>query len=132
MKTRHGGLLALGLGLAALPAMAQDCTVYQHRDYGGAHWTIRSGERLAGLRDPGINQTCSHANCQVFWRADWNDQISSFRVRRGCTVTLWEHIDGGRVPPRGFGAHFRTDRSYRYVGSRWNDKASLVECSCRS
>lgn len=125
-------LVAASIGLAVLPSDAQDCTVYQHRDYGGAYWGINAGEHLAGLRDPGINQTCSHTNCQIYWRADWNDQISSFRVRKDCTITLWEHIDGSRIPPRGFGAHFRTYKSYRYVGSGWNDEASLVECSCRN
>lgn len=132
MKGYFTLVLAAGLGLAALPSAAQDCTVYQHRDYQGAHWGLGAGERLAGLRDPGINQTCSHSNCQIYWRADWNDQISSFRVRSGCTVTLSEHIDGSRIPPRGYGAHFRSNKSYRYVGSRWNDKASLVECACRN
>lgn len=125
-------ILATGLGLAALPSAAQDCTVYQHRDYEGAHWGIDAGERLAGLDDPGINQSCSHSNCTIYWKAGWNDQVSSFRVRKGCTITLSEHIDGGRIPPRGYGAHFRSSKSYRYVGDRWNDQASLVECSCRN
>jgi hypothetical protein len=117
--------------LAALPAIAQDCTVYQHRDYAGSHWGINAGERLAGIRSPGLNQTCADANCHIYWQPDWNDQISSFQVRSGCTITLWEHIDGRSLPPRGGGAHFRSNRNYSYVGSSWNDKASLVECACR-
>jgi hypothetical protein len=115
---------------SSLGASAQDCRVFQHRDYGGASWGLLSGERLAGINSD-INQTCSHVNCTIFWRPDWNDQISSFRVRSGCTITLWQHIDGSRLPPRGYGAHFRSSRSYRYVGSRWNDQTSLVECRCR-
>lgn len=107
---------------------AQDCRVYQHRDFGGASWGLSSGEILAGLPDQGINQTCSHVSCTIYWRPDWNDQISSFRVARGHTITLWQHIDGSRIPPRGYGAHFRTYKSYKYVGSGWNDQTSLVEC----
>jgi hypothetical protein len=114
----------------SLGASAQDCRVFQHRDYGGASWGLLSGERLAGISS-NIGQTCSHVNCTIFWRPDWNDHISSFRVRSGCTITLWQHIDGSRIPPRGYGAYFRSNRSYRYVGSRWNDQASLVECRCR-
>lgn len=123
-------LVSLLFGCISLPAYAQDCKVFQHRDYGGAHWGINAGELLAGLRDPGINQTCSHTNCHIYWRSDWNDQISSFRVRRGCTIVLWQHIDGSAIPPTGFGARFRSNRSYRYVGSRWNDQTSLVQCHC--
>ncbi|QWF16932.1 hypothetical protein [Lysobacter capsici] len=125
-------IIATGLGLAALPSAAQDCTVFEHRDYGGARRSIAAGEVLAGLEDPGVNQTCSHSNCAIDWQPNWNDDISSFRVRKGCTITLSEHIDGSRIPPRGYGAHFRSSKSYRYVGSAWNDKASLVECSCRN
>lgn len=124
-------IIATGLSLAALPLAAQDCTVYEHRDYGGAKRGIDAGEVLAGLEDPGIGQSCSHSNCTIYWRPNWNDEISSFRVRKGCTITLSEHIDGGRIPPRGYGGHFRSSKSYRYVGDRWNDEASLVECSCR-
>jgi hypothetical protein len=121
----------LALSASASSAMAQDCRVFQHRDYGGASWGLRAGEILAALRDPGINQTCSHANCTIYWRPDWNDHVSSFRVKKGCTITLWQHVDGSRIPPRGYGAYFRSNRSYRYVGSRWNDQASLVQCRCR-
>jgi len=123
-------LFALMMCVWSFEAAAQDCRVYQHRDYGGASWGLLSGELLAGINS-NIGQSCSHVNCTIYWRPDWNDHISSFRVRRGCTITLWQHIDGSRVPPRGYGAHFRSNRSYRYVGSRWNDQTSLVECRCR-
>jgi hypothetical protein len=29
------------------------------------------------------------------------------------------------------GAHFRSSRSYSYVGSDWNDEASSAHCICR-
>ena len=72
--TLRGSVFAASIGLASLSLAARDCTVYHHRDYGGARWGINAGERFAGLQDPGINQTCSHANCQIYWQADWNDQ----------------------------------------------------------
>jgi hypothetical protein len=53
----------------------------------------------------------------------WNDQVSSFRVSRGCTLTLWEDVGQG-------GHHFRSNRSYTYLGSNWNDKASEAYCEC--
>jgi syncollin len=116
--------------LPCAAAFAADCTVYQHRDFKGSKWRLLAGETLAGVKDPGINQTCSHANCTIHWQPSWNDQISSFEVAPGCRITLWQHIDHSRIPPRGHGASFRANKSYSYVGDSWNDQASLVECSC--
>jgi hypothetical protein len=62
----------------------------------------------------------------MLYNTTWNDQVSSFRVGNGCTITLWQHVQGCR----GGGAHFRANRSYSYVGSAWNDQTSFVECNC--
>ena len=121
------------LAVALLPALAvaaaANCTVYQHRDYGGAHWYIRDGAYLAGV---GAIPNLGCYGCpEVHYRPDWNDQISSFKVGPGCTIMLWQHVDGSRSPPRGHGATFRSSRSVSFVGGRWNDQASLVHCRCR-
>ena len=99
------------------------CTVYQHRDYKGSHFALGSREALqmAGER-------CgTTGDWRIHYHPSWNDQISSFRVTNGCTITLWEHASGC-----GGGGHtFRSNRSYTYIGDAWNDKTSYVECSCR-
>jgi hypothetical protein len=110
--------------LTLLPAGAQaqsGCIVYQHRDFGGAHWQMQPNSFMQMGGEPiGISRT------KGYYRPDWNDQISSFKVFGGCTITLWEHV--GRTG--GAGHHFRSNRSYSYVGGAWNDKTSWVDCNC--
>lgn len=130
MKSRMLIVALIAASFASIPARADsaDCTVFQHRDYRGSYWHLSRGDILAGVNDPdpgvGVNVT-------IYWRPDWNDQISSFRVAPGCTITLWEHINQTGKPPRGYGAQFRTYKSYKYIGGSWNDKASMVTCGCR-
>lgn len=103
------------------------CTVYQHRDHQGAAFNLGPGDRLqmAGER---CGHTVSHGRAPtIHYHPSWNDQISSFKVRSGCTIRLHEHAHGCG----GSGATFVSDKSYTYVGSGWNDKASHVECWCR-
>ncbi len=126
--------LVAAVALAALftipspQASAAGCTVYQHRDYKGSAFHLDPGDRLqvAGER---CASTQSHGTPKGRYRyhPSWNDQISSFKVTRGCTITLWEHASGCR----GGGHHFRTFKSYTYIGGAWNDKTSFVECDCR-
>jgi syncollin len=116
---------ALGLAMAALllqvPANAQTgCILYQHSDYGGAHWSMAQNS-FVQMGGEGV----SHNNLTSYYRPDWNDQVSSFKVMPGCQLTLWEHASTW-----GYGARFRSTRSYKYVGSRWNDKASWALCRC--
>lgn len=129
----HKALLAAAVSLAALivvpsEAVAAGCTVYQHRDYKGSAFHLDPGDRLqvAGER---CASTQSHGTPKGRYRyhPSWNDQISSFKVTNGCTITLWQHAKGCR----GGGAHFRANTSYKYVGGAWNDQTSFVECDCR-
>lgn len=113
-------------GIASAPSIASaDCTLYQHRDYGGSHWTLSDYERM--IMDEGESVGCDtggHGNCEsVIYDPSWDDQVSSFRVTGGCTLTLLEDI--GDDDP-----HFRSSRSYKYVGGDWNDEASEAYCSC--
>ena len=120
--------LAVLFAIPSLQANAAGCTVYQHRDYKGTPFHLDPGDRLqvAGER---CGSTQSHGTQKGRYRyhPSWNDQISSFKVTQGCTITLWQHASGCR----GGGAHFRTFKSYTYVGGAWNDKTSFVECDCR-
>jgi syncollin len=111
----------------AVPSTAYaGCTLYQHRDYGGARYGLDGGDGMRMVRGETICTAVSHGpggGC-TYSEPSWNDQVSSFRVTNGCTLTLWQHIDKR-------GARFRSDRSYKYVGSSWNDEASEASCSCR-
>ena len=112
----------LGVAFSSVSAWA-NCTVYQHRDYGGAHWTLGSQDELQMGGGEPMGKT---GGGRINYRPDWNDQISSFRVTQGCTITLWQHAGTS-----GYGARFRSSSSYNYVGGSWNDQASWAYCSCR-
>ena len=114
------------LALASVPTVAsaagnKTCTVYEHRDYGGAHWTLQSGDVLRMIRPPELG--VSDGIHRFVYESSWNDKISSFKVGPTCTLTLWEHINYG-------GHHFRANKSRLYVGDGWNDVASDAVCEC--
>lgn len=108
------------------PAIAEaSCTVFEHRDYGGASLTLYDNDRVIMAQGESIGMTTNGhgSSYRVRYRPAWNDVVSSFRVTEGCTISLWEHIDEG-------GARWRTYKSYKYVGDGWNDEVSEVLCSC--
>ena len=111
-----------GSGSAPQGAPAsRTCTVFEHRDDGGAHWTLRNGDvlRMVGAPDVGTSDGIH----RFIYQPSWNDKVSSFKVDPGCTLTLWEHINYG-------GHHFRATKSDSFVGDAWNDKASEAACEC--
>jgi hypothetical protein len=119
-------MLVAGITLASSVARA-GCTIFQHRDFAGASWWFNAGDRMKMVNG---QSTCistgghcpSCETCEYF-EPSWNDEVSSFTVEPGCTITLWEHVNEG-------GAFFRTWQSYSYVGSDWNDEASEALCTC--
>ena len=111
--------LCLGSGTAFA-----DCTLFQHRDFEGASWTLEDHERMKMVN--GEDLGCQPFPCvSTTFEASWNDHLSSFRVDPGCEMTLWEHVnqDGAQFGPTG--------QSFDYVGTGWNDKASEALCMCR-
>jgi hypothetical protein len=116
-------LMTLASATAVPIAAEANCTVYQHRDYQGSHFTLQSKE---ALQVAGEACAATGGEWRFHYHPSWNDQISSFKVSNGCTITLWEHASGCG----GGGHRFRTDKSYTYIGDAWNDKASFVECLC--
>lgn len=102
------------------------CRIFQHRDYGGAGYTLDHFERMIMVNGESLGCT-THGHgggCEsTTYNASWNDHVSSFKVTPGCTLTLWEHVNEG-------GARFRSSKSYKYVGDAWNDKASEALCMC--
>lgn len=97
------------------------CTLYEHRDYGGARYTLGNGDVLYMVREPDVGT--SDGIHRFLYEPSWNDKVSSFKVEGGCTLTLWEHVNRG-------GHHFTANRSYTFVGDGWNDKASQADCTC--
>ena len=119
-------ILAAGLMLA--PAVADaGCRIFQHRDYGGSGYTLGHLDRMKMVRGESLGCTTNGhgGGCEsTLYQPSWNDQVSSFKVTAGCTLTLWQHVNEG-------GAYFRSSKSYKYVGDRWNDQASEAFCVCR-
>jgi len=111
----------------AVPSTAYaKCTLYQHRNYGGSGYTLDGGDGMKMVRGETMCSSVSHGSgggCTYF-EPSWNDQVSSFKVKNGCMLTLWQHV-GKR------GARFEANQSYTFVGSGWNDVASEARCTCR-
>ena len=108
------------------PAITEaSCTIFEHRDYGGAKFTLHDNDRIIMAQGESIGMTTNGhgGGYTIRYRPAWNDVVSSFSVTEGCTITLWEHINEG-------GARWRTYKSYRYVGDAWNDEVSEVLCTC--
>ena len=103
------------------------CRIFQHRDYGGSGYTLDHFEEMKMVNGESLGcSTGGHGDgcLSTTYEPSWNDQVSSFRLSGGCTLTLWEHVNRG-------GARFRSTRSYKYVGDDWNDEASHALCMCR-
>lgn len=119
----------LGIGLILAPAVANaGCTLFQHRDYRGSSYTLDHFERMIMVNGESLGCTTNGhgGGCEsTTYEPSWNDQVSSFKVTPGCTLTMWQHINQG-------GARFRSSVSYKYVGSRWNDQASEALCMCQA
>lgn len=114
------------VALVFTPAIAEgSCTIFEHRDYGGASLTLFDNDRVVMVQGESLGVTTNgHGpSYRIRYRPAWNDHVSSFRVTEGCTITLWEHINED-------GARWRTYKSYKYVGDGWNDEVSEVLCTC--
>ncbi len=118
------GLLIV-LTISSVTVANAGCRIFQHRDYGGSGYTLYDNDRMIMVSGESTGTTTNgHGeDSSTIYNASWNDQISSFKVTSGCTLTLWQHINQG-------GARFRSSRSYLYVGSSWNDQASEALCTC--
>ena len=115
-------LLAIAGARAQPPAQpSRTCTVYEHRDFGGAHRTLGHRDVLRMVNRPALGT--SDGVYRYLYEPAWNDRISSFRTAPGCTMTLWEHVNLG-------GHHLRSNRDRPYVGDGWNDMASDAVCDC--
>lgn len=105
---------------------AGQCIVYQHRDFKGAYWRLNGGGRLLMIPNPnpGYSSTTNGHGPKgvVYYRPDWNDQISSIRVDANCMLSLYEHAhQGGRS---------MIGKTTYYLGDKWNDIASDAFCNC--
>ncbi|PWK69107.1 peptidase inhibitor family I36 protein [Aminobacter sp. AP02] len=81
------------------------CEMYEHNSFGGRALPMRP------------DQAVSFRGGQF-----WNDRVSSARVARGCTLTVYEHT-------RMQGDAEEFSRNIRALGD-WNDEISSAECYC--
>lgn len=98
---------ALMIGSASAQYYDDDvaCEMYEHDSYGGRVFPMRP------------DQAVSFRGGQF-----WNDRVSSVRVARGCTLTVYEHT-------RMQGDSQEFHRNVRALGD-WNDQISSAECYC--
>lgn len=126
MNTRWTTKFAAAFLAFSSGAAGAGCTLYQHRDYGGAYWELSDLERMKMVNGESLGCTTNGhgGGCEsTLYEPSWNDNVSSFRVTPGCRLSLWEDVNEG-------GARFRSTRSYLYVGDAWNDEASEALCTC--
>lgn len=118
--------LAAALIAQPLAAFADECIIYQDRDYGGAWWSFEHDQHMVMVS--GEDRACTSSDggpCTYYkwYDASWNDHVSSFRTTGSCTIEMYEDINKS-------GASWITDKSYKYVGDDWNDVVSEVSCYC--
>jgi|SoiMethySBSTD1v2_1073268.scaffolds.fasta_scaffold559621_3 hypothetical protein len=111
------------LVLSTVTSYAQCAIVYQHSDYQGRSLPLSDGAFIKfGNHSGGGTAVGGYApRMGDTW---WNDQISSFKLRRGCSLYAWQHADA-----EGNRRVFTT--SYKKLGS-WNDQISTLRCGCGS
>ena len=111
------------LALSTATSYAQCAIVYQHSDYQGRSLSLADGSFVTFGRhsEGGTAVGGSAPRMGDTW---WNDQISSFKLRRGCSLYVWQHADAA-----GNRRVFTTP--YKKIGS-WNDQVSTVRCGCGS
>ena len=84
-------------------AFARSCAaiIYEHANYGGASQCLQEGRyNLNNLRIG-------------------NDRLSSIKVRKGNRVIMFEHKNFS-------GRRSTVEKSYKFVGDRWNDIVSSI------
>ena len=103
-------------------AYAQCAILYQHSYYRGNSLPLSDGAFVTfGHHSEG--GTAVGGRAPSFIGTYWNDQVSSFKLRRGCSLYIWQHADAA-------GARATYTVSIKKFGSRWNDQVSTVRCGC--
>ena len=84
------------------------CKLFQHADFQGKKYPLFANSQMSVLNS----------------RSDWNDEVSSVKVPRGCRLTVYEHKDY-----RGASTTFYAGK-HEFVGRNWNDRVSSAACYC--
>lgn len=100
--------------LGTITSASAKCILYEHRDFAGQSLFLQPNEHAKMIENRGDG---------YYYRPDWNDRISSYKVGANCTLFMWEHVDG-----RGW--KLTRTGQLNYIGDRRNDKVSEAQCSC--
>ena len=122
-------LLTLLLSISASTSFAGVCAkVYQGKDFSGAKMVLHHGDSIRDLNDYYLSR---HSY------KDWDNRISSLKVKRGCTLSLYQYQNFGRDwghrvegKKRVFTSRKGKKLAIREL-TRFNDLASSLECFCR-
>jgi hypothetical protein len=106
--------LLLAATLGTTPSVSAKCVLYEHRDFAGAFLVLERNEHAKMIHNRGDG---------YYYRPDWNDRISSYKVGAHCTLFMWEHVDGK-------GWKLTRTGQLDYIGDRRNDKVSEAQCAC--
>lgn len=100
--------------LGTITSASAKCILYEHRDFAGQSLFLQPNEHAKMIENRGDG---------YYYRPDWNDRISSYKVGANCTLFMWEHVDG-----RGW--KLTRTGQLNYIGDRRNEKVSEAQCSC--
>src|SRR5690606_24677400 len=82
MKRRIVAAALAAIVLIQPVAAFAQCTIYEHRDFGGSSMTLGHGDTLfmKNNPNPGYSSTTNGHGFENFYSRWWNDKVSSFRV----------------------------------------------------
>jgi hypothetical protein len=82
---------------------------HEHMNFQGDNFELKPGRAQHDLTDYGMSW---------FWDGDWNDKISSVRLKAGAWAVLWEHVNYA-------GSSLTVQNDVGYLDALgWNDRAS--------
>ncbi len=113
-KPSLASALLLAATLAATTPLSAKCRLYEDRNFGGQILVLEENEHAKMIRNRGDG---------YYYRPDWNDRISSYKMSANCTLFMWEHVDGK-------GWKLTRTGQLDYIGDKRNDKVSEAKCSC--
>ena len=115
-KSSLASLLLMAACSAVMASASAKCLLYEHRDFAGEVLVLQDNEHAKMVDNRGDG---------YYYRPDWNDRISSYKVSANCTLYMWQHVDGQ-------GWKLTRTGQMDYIGDRRNDEVSEAFCSCSS
>ena len=115
-KSSLASALLMAATFGTVTSASAKCLLYEHRDFAGGVLVLGHNEHAKMVENRGDG-------FRYYYRPDWNDRISSYKVSANCTLFMWEHVDGK-------GWKLTRTGQLNYIGDRRNDEVSEALCAC--